>query len=247
MSSNDYQNMLTIYGRKPVLEALQDPSLTVHKVHLADSNRNSDIIGQIERACASQAITINRIDRRQLSRISRNGKQDQGAAADLQLENYQTLDKFLASYAATEKDRFLVLDGITNPQNVGMILRSVAAAGITGAVVPDKGCASLGPLVIKASAGALFHCPILHCATVADAIDALCSAGVALYTLAADANNCITKTAFNEPSAFVLGNETSGVTGSVTQRAAGAVSIPMHNGVESLNVAVAAALVCYLT
>ena len=81
---NKYDGMLTIYGRKPVLEALQDPSISVAvKIHIAQSNKPASILSNIEKLAISQNVELNWIDKRELSRISRNSKQDQGIAADL--------------------------------------------------------------------------------------------------------------------------------------------------------------------
>ena len=91
---NKYNGMLTIYGRKPVLEALQDPSISVAKIHLAHTNRPATILSKIETLAISQNVELNWINKQVLSRISRNSKQDQGIAADLVLANYSTLDGF---------------------------------------------------------------------------------------------------------------------------------------------------------
>ena len=246
--------MLTIYGRKPVLEALQDPSISVAKIHLAHTNRPATILSKIETLAISQNVELNWINKQVLSRISRNSKQDQGIAADLVLANYSTLDDFFNQYQGTLNDRFLILDGVTNPQNVGMIIRSAAAAGITAVVIPKHGAAELGPLVIKASAGAIFKCPIIRCESLIDALSTLSDHNISLATLNARSNahgnpkeiayrdirkNC------KQATAFVLGNETDGISDTVQRKADFSVYIPMNNGVESLNVAIAAALIAF--
>ena len=254
---NRFGNMLTIYGRKPVLEALEDSSIPIHAIHFADSNKTAAILGRIEQLAEQRSITVNFMDKRALSRISRNSKQDQGVAADLALPDYQQLDNFMANYSASKHDRFLAVDKVSNPQNLGMIIRSAAAAGIRGLVVPEQGSAAMGPLVIKASAGAIFKCPIIRCQQLADALTALQSQQVAIASLAmqeqADQNTCTGKQIslyelmHREPHAtvFILGNETEGVSKQTQRQADYSVYIPMHNEVESLNVAVTAALIAY--
>ncbi|MBT8138628.1 MAG: RNA methyltransferase [Gammaproteobacteria bacterium] len=238
--------MLTIYGRKPVLEALQDKQLDIRRVHLADSNRQGGIIDSIIELSTRRDIPIARHERKALSRISRNAKQDQGVAADLALPSLQWLDEIDKAKATAPNARFLLCDGISNPQNLGMIIRSVAAAGISGLIVPQQGNASISPLVIKASAGAVFRCPLYISPDIDSAVSCLHELGIALYTLSADAGLSIKKQQINGAAAFVLGNETEGP-GAVAKKASSAsFFIPMANGVESLNVAVTAALVAFM-
>ena len=251
---NKYDGMLTIYGRKPVLEALQDPSISVAKIHLAQSNKPANILTTIESLAEGQNIELNWVNKRVLSRISRNSKQDQGVAADLVLSNYFTLIDFFNQYESTSNHRFLVLDAVTNPQNVGMIIRSAAAAGITAVIIPKQGTAELGPLVIKASAGAIFRCPIIRCESLADGLDAISHHNIAIATLDAKTNNHenVKTIAYHEirenctqATAFVLGNETDGISEIAQTNATFSVHIPMGNGVESLNVAITAALIAF--
>src|SRR3712207_2030689 len=102
----------------------------------------------------------------------------------------------------------LVLDAITNPANVGMVLRTATAAGVDGVVLPRRGTADLGPLVIKASAGVAFRAPILHSPTSEDALEALQSAGFTLLGLDAGAGaQTLFDVSFPERCAFVLGSE----------------------------------------
>lgn len=246
-----FDNMLTIYGRKPVLEALEDSAIPIYRIHLADSNKSAAILSRIEQLAGGRNIEIQYTDKRSLSRISRNSKQDQGVAADLALPGYQQLSTFLSGYHAQSHDRFLAVDNVSNPQNLGMIIRSAAAAGIRGLIIPSQGSAAIGPLVIKASAGAIFKCPILRCEKLVDAIGALKSAAVTVASLSADTASKNSISLFElmrtEPRAtlFVLGNETDGVSGQTAALADLSVFIPMNNSVESLNVAVTAALIAF--
>jgi 23S rRNA (guanosine2251-2'-O)-methyltransferase len=88
---------LTLYGRKPALEALEDVSLTIHCLHLANSNRPAGIIAQITKEAEDRGITIRYHDRQALSRISKNGKQDQGVALDVVCPNFMSLEAFSRS------------------------------------------------------------------------------------------------------------------------------------------------------
>ncbi|MGS2724541.1 TrmH family RNA methyltransferase [Porticoccus sp. GXU_MW_L64] len=239
-----FDSLLTIYGRKPVLEALRSPDLTVYRLHLADSNRVEGTLKDIVQQAQKHGVEILYHSRKELARISRNGKQDQGVAADLQCRNYRHYKEFLKQ---PDKDHFRViaLDGITNPQNLGMIIRSVCASGCDGLLLPEKGCASLSPLVIKASVGTLFQCPILRCEQLADALDDFRSAGAQVCTLSSHSRQTLQEFQPAGAAVYVLGNETEGVSQAVMEHSDTQLCIPMHNGVESLNVAVTAALVAF--
>ena len=241
----DLSKTLTIYGRKPVLEALSDPQIQPRRLHLAESNKLVGIITEIIQSAGGRGVEIRYHDKRALSRISKNGKQDQGVALDIDCPNFKGVDE-LAETAPKASDRFLVLDGITNPQNVGMIIRSALAADITGIVYPKQGVATLGSLVIKASAGTALRAPLIRCANALEGVTTLKTCGVRIVTLAGDTDLGLNQLESGIPTAFVLGGETDGVSNPIRTLADCSASIPMANKVESLNVAVTAALVVYL-
>jgi 23S rRNA (guanosine2251-2'-O)-methyltransferase len=139
----------------------------------------------------------------------------------------------------------LALDGITNPQNLGMIVRSATAGQVDGIIWSRKGNAALGPLVIKASAGTLYRAPLLPCPALPAALRDCRDLGFEICTLAADAPLSLFEYLPQGRCIYVLGNETEGVSAAVAAMADRALSIPMNNGVESLNVAVTASLIAY--
>jgi 23S rRNA (guanosine2251-2'-O)-methyltransferase len=242
-----FDSLLTIYGRKPVLEVLEDRDIPIHCVHLADSNKPGGIIADIENLARRRGIAIRYHDKLALSRISRNSREDQGVAADLQLPRYQRLDTFLESWQPTTRARIIALDCITNPQNIGMLIRSAAAGGVDAVLIPEKGCAPLSPLVIKASAGTLFKCPIVRCGDLAEGLAQLQKRQVRVCVLSSHAATSLFELDNDRASVFVLGNETVGVSAAISELADVRVFIPMASGVESLNVAVTGALLAYLS
>ncbi len=240
-----FESLLTIYGRKPVLEALQDKSIPVYCVHLADSNKTGGIIADIEQLAAARNIQIKHHDKQALSRISKNSREDQGVAADLQLPRYRRLEAFLPEIKNRSDLRLLAVDRVTNPQNLGMLIRSAAAGGIDAVIIPEKGTAALSPLVIKASAGTLFKCPLLRCGELSDALNGLKREGLKVCVLSSHATMQLDELPKHENRVYVLGNESDGVAESIEAIADRRIRIPMANGVESLNVAVTAALLAY--
>jgi len=231
---------VTVFGRKPVLEALADRRLDVDKVMLADNARGA-AAKEIIDAAAARSVRVERASAHRVKVLAGNGKQDQGVLADVVAPRMRRLVDALADRPA----RVLVLDGITTPANVGMILRTATAAGIEGIVVPRRGVASIDPLVVKASAGVAFHAPVLRCYTAEEACGALRDAGYPLFALDGAARQSLFDAELPRRAAYVLGGETDGVSEAVRRQVTGLVSIPMSGGVESLNVASAAAVLCF--
>ncbi|MDQ4105438.1 MAG: RNA methyltransferase, partial [Actinomycetota bacterium] len=177
--------------------------------------------------------------------LAGNGRHDQGVLADVVAPRMRPLDGALSQLGG--QAAVLVLDAITNPANVGMILRTATAAGIDGVVLPRRGVPAVDPLVIKASAGVAFHAPVVRSATAEQACAALGAAGFTVLGLSGSAPGAASL--FDDPPpsrvVYVLGNENTGVSPAVAAQLTGWVSIPMAGNVESLNVACAAAVVCF--
>jgi 23S rRNA (guanosine2251-2'-O)-methyltransferase len=153
-----------------------------------------------------------------------------------------SLRRLTDEVAADLDGAVLVLDGVTNPQNVGMILRTATGAGVAGIVVPRQGVPDLGPLVVKASAGVALDAPVLRADDPASALATLRGAGFTVFGLAAGAPRSLwDPRPFPSRSAFVLGSETGGIRVDVDER----IGVPMAGGVDSLNVAVAAGVLCF--
>jgi 23S rRNA (guanosine2251-2'-O)-methyltransferase len=239
-----FDRVLTVYGRKPVLETLQDTTLVCHAVHLAHSNREVGIVAEIRQCAQKLGIPVKLHSREELARISKNGKQDQGVAVDVMCPCFRSVEDYLAG-TTVQPRRLLALDGINNPQNLGMIIRSAAAGEIDGIILPRKGTAALGPLVIKASAGTVYRAPLLLCQSLPEALRLCQERGAQICILAANAALSLFDYEEQGFCVYVLGNETEGVCAQVRALADTQLSIPMRNGVESLNVAVTASLIAF--
>lgn len=232
---------LTIYGRKPVLEILQDDKLDIAKVFMAKKAK-ADIIKKILTACERRGIEVIRMDAAQVSRMSKHPKQDQGVAADINTPQMDDAVHFLEAHQYKNL-QLIALDGITTPANVGMIIRSCTALGINGIILPRKGCAKLNSLVIKASAGVVFKSRILKCERLTPVLKKAKQLGYTIYGLSGEKGQNIYTESFTAKGLFVMGNETKGVAPSTETLTDKHLFIPMTNGVESLNVACAATVV----
>ena len=235
-----FDKIITLYGRNVVVEVLQDSSVEVHKLHMASSNKTDGAIKTILALAKTRKIDVTYHEKSSLSRISKNAKQDQGVAIDIIAKSYQNANeiKNLSAY------RLIALDGIQNPQNLGMIIRSCAAGNVDGIILPKKSSAKISPLVIKASAGTLFKLPIYFCNALEDVLPQL--QDTKIYALSSHAKNDIYDVKTSAKSIFVLGNESDGVSPEIQKICNDSISIPMQRGVESLNVAVTASLIAFM-
>ena len=236
-----FEKIITLYGRNVVIEVLQDSSVEVHKLHLASSNKTDGAIKTILALAKTRNIEITYHDKNSLSRISKNAKQDQGVAIDIVAQTYKSAKEI----KDMESFRLIALDGIQNPQNLGMIIRSCAAGNVDGIILPKKSSAKISPLVIKASAGTLFKLPIYYCNSLDEIFPDL-DADTKIYSLSSHAKTSIYDVEHTEKSIFVLGNESDGVSSEVQKLCNDSINIPMQRGVESLNVAVTASLLAFM-
>jgi 23S rRNA (guanosine2251-2'-O)-methyltransferase len=235
--------VITLYGRMPVLEALLDPRAAVSRVVVAH-RAEGGAIDRITAAAAARRVPVERADAARVTRLSGNGRHDQGVVADVASPGLQEVGTWLAAGPAGPA-ALLVLDGVTNPANVGLVIRSAVAAGLDGVVLPRAGVPAVGPLVVKASAGVALSATILQAATAADAVDAVAAAGFAAIGLTPGAGEDLWHARLPGRVALVLGGETSGISPEVASRLVACVRIPLAAGVDSLNVAVAGSLAAF--
>jgi 23S rRNA (guanosine2251-2'-O)-methyltransferase len=235
---------ITVYGRMPVLEVLEDPSRRIDKVVIAEGSRG-DNLDRILDLATDRGVRVQYATASRVKVLAGNGKQDQGVMADVIAPRMRPLNEFLGAAWGGERSQVLVLDGVNNPSNVGMIIRTVTAAGLAGVVLPHVGSPNVDPQVIKASAGVAFRAPIVRSRTATDAVTGLRRAGYRIFGLSGDGRSSLYRTPVPPRAAFVLGNETEGVSAATAASVDEWLSIPMAGGVESLNVASAAAVLCF--
>ena len=238
-----FDKVLTIYGRNAVMEALEDEAVSIHKLHLSKSNKDADVLEQMKSLVQKRGIEVKYHDKQSLSRISKNAKQDQGVALDIVLEHFGDEENFKKSH---QSYRIIALDGVTNPQNLGMIIRSCAAGNVDAILLPTKGAAQISPLVIKASVGTLFKMPIIKTSNLKKTLESFKKEGASVYTLSSHAKKLYKDEHYSSKTIFVLGNESEGVSRDIEALCNESIAIPMQRGVESLNVAVTASLLAFL-
>jgi len=236
-----------IFGRRAVLEALAAPTVEVLKVRRA-SNLTPQFIKEIDSACRARGVSPESTSMEEVHAVSGAPRHDQGVAARIRLTNILEPDVYAQSLTgkrAAEPTRLIALDNVTNPQNIGMIVRSAVASGMSGMLWPTVGSPWIEGLTIKASASTIYKATILRCGLLSDGLWSLKNFGFKVIGLSGDAPTPLNALTPPHRAIFVVGSETEGITPSVAEAVDDFISIPMRNAVESLNVAVAAALVCF--
>lgn len=222
-----------IYGIRPVVEALRSGRRGVFEV--------LDAVGdvEVEKAARTRGVWVKRAARRQVDDLTRGGVH-QGVAARVEPYPYSGLDEILTA----PEPLVLVLDGVTDPHNLGAVLRVADGAGASGVVIPKDRAVGVTASAVKASAGASEHVRVARETNLRRAIDRMKEAGVWVYAAGMDGTP-YTRLDLAGPVALVLGSEGRGVRRLVREGCDGTVSIPMLGAVESLNVSVAAAVLLY--
>lgn len=231
-----------IYGKNPVLEALEAGHET-NKLLVLDQSRDKTIQKIIDLA-KSRNILIQFSDRKQLDRLS-NGENHQGVIAFISPYEYCTVEDILMEAHRKGDAPFIVVcDEITDPHNLGSIIRSANAAGVHGVIVPKRRSAAVTSTVVKTSCGAIEHVKVARVTNITQTLNMLKKEGVWICGTAMGAP-VYHQTNLKGPIAIIVGNEGSGMGRLVRETCDFMVSLPMLGQVESLNAAVASAIVMY--
>jgi len=238
---------VVVFGRHPVEAALASPDVELERVSILRSRPEAERAA-LRARCAERGVPLDELSRPALDGLTGAPRHDQGIAARLRLLRVMPVDALVAASkgrSARAPMRVLALDGVTNSQNVGMVVRSLVAAGFDGLLWPEVGQPWINGLVVRAAAGAIYACPIATCGRLEDGLATLQGAGFVAIGLDAGAGGSLFDLGPPHRAVFVLGSESGGLSPGVSALLDRRVAIPMHPAVESLNVAVAAGLVCY--
>jgi 23S rRNA (guanosine2251-2'-O)-methyltransferase len=238
------ERRVRVFGTRAVVEALVDGRVPVERLLVARTAKGS-AVEEVLAAARDRGVRPERVAPEKVHRASGSPHHDQGVLAEVVAEGIEPLEAWLDRHPAPAPVALLLLDGVTNPANVGMAIRSAAGAGLDGTVLPRAGSPDVGPLLVRASAGVALRAPLLRCPTASAAVDALAAAGVTAVGLAADAGPSLFESDLPARAAYVLGNESEGIGPAVADRVHAWRSLPLAGGVESLNVAAAAAVVAF--
>ena len=238
------ENPDIIYGRHAV-EAVLNSDRSINRIWVTAKLRySSDFLPLIDEAKAAGAV-VDEVDNMRLDRITENGRH-QGIAVQVSAYEYADLDELIAS--AKEKSTqpvIVIADGITDPHNLGAIIRSAAALGAHALVIPQRRAAGITATVAKVAAGTLEILPVARVVNLNRALEKIKEAGFWVYGTMADSGNAIHKTKFSGAIALVIGAEGEGLSLSIQKNCDFLVSIPLEGKVDSLNASVATGMALY--
>ena len=232
-----------IEGRNAVTEAIRS-GRTINKVFLADGDTDR-ALGRLAAMAKEAGAVVVRIDRRKLNEMSQTGAH-QGIMASVAVHDYATIDDILAAAEAKGEAPLIVLcDELSDPHNLGAILRTAECAGAHGVIIPKRRSAGLTAIVAKTSAGAVSYIPVARVPNIPALLKDLKKQGVWVFGTAADGNTTLYNADLKGPAAIVIGSEGTGMTRLAAENCDFLVSIPMKGKISSLNASAAAAILLY--
>ena len=232
-----------IEGRNALTEALKS-GRAIDKVYVADGSTDRSLARLTALAKEAGAVIVP-TDRRKLDQMSPTGAH-LGVIAAVAAHDYASVDDILAlAESRGEPPLIVICDELSDPHNLGAILRTAECAGAHGVIIPKRRSVGLTAVVAKTSAGAVEYLPVARVSNVHQTILALRDRGVWVYGTAADADSGLYRTDLTGPSAIVIGNEGEGMSKLVRESCDVLVSIPLMGKISSLNASAAAAVMLY--
>jgi 23S rRNA (guanosine2251-2'-O)-methyltransferase len=230
-----------IIGRKPVLEALEQYT-TLDRV-LLQADISGELVGDILRAAKKNSTPIQRVPTAKLNALSKQNHQ--GVIALGALVEYQKLQDVI-DFVVQEGNtpRFVYVDGVSDVRNIGAIARTALCYGFDGIILSERNNASINEDAVKSSAGAVLQIPIIREKHNEGILQILNDNGIAIYASSLQATETLDEMDFSGPCAVVLGSEESGISLQVQRACTKEFIIPMSTKFDSLNVSVAAGVIC---
>ncbi len=234
-----------VIGRNPVLEALH-AGLPVRTAYVAEGAEHDSRLREILSFAADNGIVLMQATRGELDRMT-GGSNHQGVALRLPEYEYATVDDIIdAGTQANRGGLVVALDKITDPRNLGAIIRSAAAFGAQGVLIPSRRSASMTAAAWKTSAGAAARIPVAMASNLNQALGKFAEAGWMIVGLAGEADSDIAAApGLDGPLVLVVGSEGEGLARLTRQSCDALASIPISSDVESLNASVAASIALY--
>ena len=232
-----------IEGRNAVIEALR-AGRAIDKIYLAKGETDK-ALGHIASTARAAGTVVVETDRHKLDTMSFTGAH-QGVVAVCAVREYVTVDDILEIAKERNEAPFVIIcDEISDPHNLGAIIRTAECVGAHGVIIPKRRSAGLTAIVGKASAGAAEHMAVARVPNITAAIKELKEAGLWIYGTAAEGSSQLWSTDFSGPIGLVIGSEGEGMSRLVAESCDFTVSIPLRGKVSSLNASAAAAVLMY--
>ena len=239
----EQENDGIIEGRNAVIEALR-AGIAMDKIFLARGSADA-ALGHIAAKAREKGIVVVDADRRKLDGMSRTHAH-QGVIAIAAVRAYASVADILnAAREKGEAPLIVVCDELSDPHNLGAVIRTAYCAGAHGVIIPKRRSAGLTAVVAKTSAGAVSHLPVAKVANLTACLKELKEAGVWVFGTAADAKQTMYQADLKGPAAIVIGSEGEGMSRLVRETCDVLVSIPMKGELNSLNASASAAILLY--
>lgn len=232
-----------IEGRNAVTEALR-AGTAIDKIYIARGETDATL-GHIASTARNKGIVVVEADRRKLDGMSRT-KSHQGVIAVSAIREYASVDDILnAARERGEAPLIVVCDELSDPHNLGAVIRTAECAGAHGVIIPKRRSAGLTAIVAKTSAGAVSHLPVARVPNLTSLLKDLKAEGLWVYGTAAEGTTPLYKADLKGPAVIIIGSEGDGMGRLIREQCDFLVSIPMRGKVNSLNASAAAAIVLY--
>jgi 23S rRNA (guanosine2251-2'-O)-methyltransferase len=234
-----------LYGRQPVRELLRAGRRRISTLHILSSVRPTPELDEVIALAEERKVQVQRTDGLKLEGMV-GDVNHQGLVADVYPFRYVSYKKMLSDAGQDENALFLFLDNLEDPQNVGSLLRSAEAAGVTGVVIPEHRAVGITPAVVRASAGAAEHMVVARVPNLVRCMKLLKDRGVWFAGLeAVEDATLISETDLTGPLGIVIGSEGKGIRRLVREHCDYLVKLPMFGNVSSLNAAVAGSITMF--
>ena len=232
-----------IEGRNAVVEALR-AGVTIDKIYILKGETDATLC-HIASTAREKGVVVVDADRRKLDGMSRTHSH-QGVIAVAAAREYASVDDILnIAREKGEAPLIVVCDELSDPHNLGAVIRTADAAGAHGVIIPKRRSAGLTAVVAKTSAGAVAHVPVARVPNITALLKQLKDEGVWVFGTAAQGNTSLYKADLKGPAAIVIGSEGDGMSRLVAENCDFTVSIPMFGKINSLNASAAAAVLLY--
>ncbi len=241
-SENQPLNNGSVPGRNAVRELLKS-GRNIEKIFIQKGDREGSLTVLAAEAL-TRGIPLIEVEKAKLDALC-GYEQHQGVVAIAGEKEYVEIEDLLKiAEERNEKPLIVIADGVSDPHNLGAIIRCAEGAGAHGIIIPKRRAACITPAVTKASAGAVEHLAAVKCTNITETIKKLKEYGLWIFAAEADGTS-YDKADFNVPCAIVVGSEENGVSSLVRKNCDYVVSIPMRGKVNSLNVSTATAVLLY--
>lgn len=231
-----------IIGRNPVMEAIKS-GREIDKILIKKGKYEGSIVPIVKKA-KENGIIIQEVEKQKLDAISEGGNH-QGVIAYVSAHEYASLEDIFSLAESKNEPPFIILcDKITDPHNLGAIIRTANCVGVHGIIIPKRNSAGINSIVAKTSAGAVEYTPVTKVTNLASTIEELKKRGVWVGAADMDGEDMY-RTDLKGPLCIVVGSEGSGVSRLVREKCDFVISIPMKGDINSLNASVAAGVVMY--